>query len=146
MFAQEIRRTAPFVPMLPGKAITDIEIDGQQVVAGGRVVLDILGTNLDDRSWAHPRRFDPERFRHVDDYEAIPTFVPHGGADVHTGHRCPGERLAIAGLSAAVTVLSDPALRIQAAGLQVNYRRLPTKPASGGRVRSAGSTKGCPFH
>ncbi|WP_307381656.1 cytochrome P450 [Microbacterium sp. W4I20] len=146
MFAQEVRRTAPFVPMLPGRAIADIEIDGHRVAAGGRVVLDILGTNTDERSWAHPRRFDPERFRDVEDFEAIPTFIPHGGADVETGHRCPGEKLAIAGLSAAVAVLSDPALSIQDAGLRVNYRRLPTKPSSGGRVRATRATRGCPFH
>lgn len=146
MFAQEIRRTAPFVPMLPATALSDIEIDGQQVTAGGRVVLDILGTNTDDRSWARPQQFDPERFRDVDDFEAIPTFIPHGGADVHTGHRCPGEKLAIAGLSAAIAVLSDPELSIQDVGLAVNHRRLPTKPASGGQVRPAGAVKKCPIH
>lgn len=146
MFAQEVRRTAPFVPMLPGTAITDIEISGQRVDAGGRVVLDILGTNTDDRSWAHPLRFDPERFRDVEDFEALPTFIPHGGADVRTGHRCPGEKLAIAGLSAAIAVLSDPELTIRDVGLHVNTRRLPTKPASGGRVRSSGATRRCPFH
>lgn len=148
MFAQEIRRTAPFVPMLPGWATADIEIDGQRVDAGGRVVLDILGTNTDERFWARPDRFDPERFRDVGDgYEALEAFIPHGGADVATGHRCPGEKLAIAGLSAAIAVLSDPDLRILGEGLDVDRRRLPTKPRSGGRVRSAAAPSGrCPFH
>lgn len=148
MFAQEIRRTAPFVPMLPGIATTDIEIGGQRVAAGGRVVLDILGTNTDDQSWAHPTRFDPERFHGVSDFEAIPTFIPHGGADVATGHRCPGEKLAVAGLTAAIAVLSDPALTILHTGLGVNQRRLPTKPRSGGRVRATdtATTQRCPFH
>ncbi len=147
MFAQEVRRTAPFVPMLPGWATADIELDGQRVAAGGRVVLDLLGTNTDERFWARPERFDPERFRDVEDYEALAAFVPHGGADVATGHRCPGEKLAIAGLAAAITVLSDPGLRILDEGLDVNLRRLPTKPRSGGRVRSATASGGrCPFH
>ncbi|WP_230115174.1 cytochrome P450, partial [Microbacterium oxydans] len=145
-FAQEIRRTAPFVPMLPGRATADIDIDGQHVAAGGRVVLDILGTNTDDRSWAHADRFDPERFIGVEDFEAIATFIPHGGADVATGHRCPGEKLAVAGLSAGIAVLSDPRLDIADTGLAVNRRRLPTMPRSGGRVRSAGAPKACPFH
>lgn len=137
MFAQEVRRTGLFVPMLPGRALVDLELDGVQVPAGGRVVLDILGTNLDEQSWDDPERFDPERFRGVD-YEAIPAFIPHGGADVATGHRCPGEKLAIAGLAAGIAVLSDPRLSISGMGLEVNRRRLPTMPASGGRV--------CPFH
>lgn len=150
LFAQEIRRTAPFVPMLPGRAIADIDIEGQHVAAGGRVVLDILGTDTDDRSWTHPERFAPERFVDVDDFETLKTFIPHGGADVETGHRCPGEKLAIAGLSAGIAVLSDPNLRILDDGLAVNRRRLPTRPRSGVRVRStdasATGARGCPFH
>ncbi|KAA9090063.1 cytochrome P450 [Microbacterium radiodurans] len=157
-FAQEVRRTAPFVPMLPGRAVEDIAFDGQQVPAGGLVVLDILGTDLDDRSWERADAFAPERFIGVDDYEALAAFIPHGGADVATGHRCPGEKLAIAGLASAIAALSDPRIEIGGEGLEVDRRRLPTKPASGGRVRRRGSRdagdasggsaagRGCPFH
>ncbi len=146
MFAQEIRRTAPFVPMLPAWAHTDVELDGERVAAGGRVLLDILGTDTDAREWERPSRFDPERFRDVDDYEALTAFVPHGGADVATGHRCPGEKLAIAGLATAIAALSDPRIRISGRGLEVNRRRMPTKPRSGGRIRPADAPSGCPFH
>ncbi|PZE91930.1 cytochrome P450 [Curtobacterium sp. MCBD17_008] len=151
-FAQEIRRTAPFVPMLPGWATEDVELDGERLAAGGRVVLDILGTDTDEASWSEPERFEPTRFLGVDDYEAIRTFIPHGGADPATGHRCPGEKLAIAGLAAAVATLSDPRLTVLDEGLGVDRRRLPTKPASGGKVRASrshgGATRsgGCPFH
>jgi fatty-acid peroxygenase len=146
MFAQEIRRTAPFVPMLPGWAVTDVELDGQSVPAGGRVVFDVLGTDTDAHSWPDADTFDPERFRGVDDYEAIRTFVPHGGGDVTTGHRCPGEKLAIVGLATAVATLSDPRIRIVGRGLEVNRRRMPTKPRSGGRIRPADAPSRCPFH
>ncbi|MCH1881851.1 cytochrome P450 [Agrococcus sp. ARC_14] len=148
-FAQEVRRTAPFVPMLPAQAIADIEIDGERLPAGGRVLLDILGTNTDAESWERANAFDPERFVGRDDWESIATFVPHGGGHPTTGHRCPGEKIAIAGLAAAVAVLSDPRVAILDAGLEVNRRRLPTKPASGGVVRSASApsaTPRCPFH
>lgn len=140
-FAQEIRRTSPFVPMLPGRAITDIDFDGQHVPEGGRVVIDILGTNVDDASWDEAGEFRPERFVHRPDYEAIPAFIPHGGADVATGHRCPGEKLAIAGLSAAIAALSDPRVRIEPEGLGVDRRRLPTMPASGGCVHAAAAQR-----
>lgn len=146
MFAQEIRRTAPFVPMLPGWATTHVELDGQQLHAGGRVVLDLLGTNTDERSWVSPEAFDPERFRDVADYEALPAFIPHGGANVATGHRCPGEKLAIAGLATAISALSDDRLTILGRGLNVNRRRLPTKPSSGGQIRAVGAASRCPFH
>jgi fatty-acid peroxygenase len=145
-FAQEIRRTAPFVPILPGWATSDVELDGERVPAGGRVVLDILGTDTDDRSWERAGEFDPERFLGVDDYEALAAFVPHGGGHPATGHRCPGEKLAIAGLAAAVAALSNPRVTILDRGLEVNRRRLPTKPASGGKVRAAEGGSRCPFH
>lgn len=146
-FAQEIRRTALFVPMLPAWATTDIEFDGERVSEGGRVLLDILGTNSDDREWERADQFDPERFIGVDDYEALTAFVPHGGATVETGHRCPGEKEAIAGLAAGIAALSDPRVTILGDGLGVNRRRLPTMPNSGGRVRAAGATGSrCPFH
>lgn len=145
-FAQEVRRTSPFVPMLPGWATADIELDGERLPAGGRLVLDILGTNTDARSWRHPESFDPERFVGVEDYEALTVFIPHGGADVATGHRCPGEKLAIAGLAAGIAAMSDPRVSIDHSGLEVNRRRLPTKPRSGGRVRAAGAPSRCPFH
>ena len=106
-----------------------------------------LGTDTDDRSWEDAGSFDPERFVGVDDYEAIAAFVPHGGADVATSHRCPGEKLAIAGLAASISAMSDPRVTILPAGLEVDERRMPTKPRSGGRVRAAGSGDArCPFH
>lgn len=139
-FAQEIRRTSPFVPMLPAWATDDVELDGETVTEGSRIVLDILGTDTDAASWNRPGDFMPDRFVGVDDYEAVETFIPHGGGDPRDGHRCPGEKLAIAGLAAAVAAMSDPRVEILDEGLDVNLRRLPTMPASGGRVR------GCPFH
>lgn len=146
MFAQEIRRTAPFVPMLPAWVRTDVEFDGERVRAGSRVVLDIMGTDTDARSWERPLEFDPERFRGVSDYEKLASFVPHGGGGVLTGHRCPGEKLAIAGLAAAIATLANPRIRIVGHGLQTNSRRMPTRPRSGGRIRPAEAGARCPFH
>jgi fatty-acid peroxygenase len=145
-FAQEIRRTAPFVPLLPGLVISDVDLHGEKVPTGGRVALDILGTDTDDRSWERASEFDPARFLGIDDYESLEAFIPHGGGDVAHGHRCPGEKLAIAGLASAIAALSDPRLTILGTGLDVNRRRLPTKPTSGGRVRANSATGRCPFH
>lgn len=133
-FAQEIRRTAPFVPMLPARAIAPVEVDGVRAGVGDRVLLDVHGTNLDPREWERADEFDPERFVGVDDYESIAAFVPQGGSDVPTTHRCPGEKIAIHALAAGIAALSDPRVRISGAGLDVNRRRFPTKPASGGVV------------
>ncbi len=144
MFAQEIRRTAPFVPMLPGWAVRDTAFAGERLPAWGRIVLDIQGTDADARSWERPEQFDPERFRGVVDYERLAAFVPHGGGSVSGGHRCPGEKLAIVGLAAAIAALSDPRVQVLSDGLEVDRRRMPTKPRSGGAVRASGAR--CPFH
>lgn len=132
--------------MLPGIARVPDEIDGQRIEAGDRIVLDILGTDTDQLSWSQPTEFRPERFAGIDDYEAIPVFVPHGGGDVRTGHRCPGEKLAVAGLATAISALSDPRLTISDKGLKVNRRRLPTQPSSGGIIAPADAPRGCPAH
>lgn len=145
-FAQEVRRTAPFVPMLPGLAKRDIEFAGETIPAGTRVFIDIQGTNHDPAVWDDAEAFSPERFLGHEDYEALTSFVPQGGGEVPTGHRCPGEKVAIAGLSAAITAMSDPRLAILPEGLEVNRRRFPTKPSSGGRLRSIAKQAGagCP--
>ncbi len=148
-FAHELRRTAPFVPMLPAEAIRDLELDGQHVPAGGTVFIDVLGTDLDDASWSTAASFDPERFVGVDDVESIEAFVPQGGGRPSTGHRCPGEKVTLSTLTSAIAALSDPRVIIEGEGLEVDRRRMPTKPASGGRVRSASapaSNGTCPFH
>jgi len=144
-FAQEVRRTAPFVPMLPGWARTDVEFDGHRVRAGGRVVIDIQGTDHDAAAWDRPHDFRPERFLGREDAEHLVAFIPQGGGDVASGHRCPGEKPAVAGLTAAIAALSDPRVTILDDGLEVNRRRLPTMPASGGAVR-ARERAGCPSH
>lgn len=135
-FAQEIRRTAPFVPMLPSIAKADTELGGEAIPAGTHVYIDIQNTMRDPKAWERPDEFAPERFLGHEDYEALRAFIPQGGGEVPTGHRCPGEKIAIAGLSGAVAALSDPRVTILDEGLQVNRRRFPTKPASGGRVRA----------
>ncbi|RVV98327.1 cytochrome P450 [Mesobaculum littorinae] len=86
---QEVRRTAPFFPMLIARARRDTDWDGVPIPAGTPTVLDIWGTNRDARAWAAPGRFSPDRF-HDWRGDAF-TLIPQGGGDHATGHRCPGE-------------------------------------------------------
>lgn len=133
-FAQEVRRFYPFVPMLPSFARTDFEVDGHQVREGERVLIDVLGTDVDPREWERAGDFDPGRFLGVDDYEALEAFIPHGGGDVHTGHRCPGEKIAISSLATMIAALCEPGVTIHPEGLDVDWSQMPTKPRSGGIV------------
>lgn len=135
-FAQEVRRVYPFVPMLPALATTDFEVSGCPVHKGERVLLDLLGTDTDPAHWRDAASFDPERFMDVDDAEALEAFVPQGGGGVRTGHRCPGEKIAVTALSAAVAALCRPEVRISEDhdDLTFPWTRMLTRPATGVRV------------
>lgn len=129
-FAQEVRRSAPFVPVLAGKVRKPASHQGVEVRPGQRVVLDVWGTDQAADEWEHPERFDPTRFLRAEPgpYD----FVPQGGGQP-TGHRCPGEPLTISLLAETVRVLAgvDGAL---VSGHDVDLTRMPTLPEEGARL------------
>lgn len=135
-FAQEVRRVYPFVPMLPALATLDFEVQGCPVHKGERVLLDLLGTDTDPHHWRDAGTFDPERFMDVDDAEDLEAFIPHGGAGVRTGHRCPGEKIAVTALATAVAALCRPEVRISEDHDDQTFpwTQMLTRPATGVRV------------
>ena len=144
-FAQVVRRTYPFVPALPGLARKKSSFDGCPVERGERVVLDILGTNTDPNEWDRPAEFDPARFYDRDDlatledHEKIAAFIPQGGGHVRTGHRCPGEKIAVTALTGAVSALCRPGVQISSEpeDLVFDWHKVLTRPRTGVRVRVA---------
>jgi fatty-acid peroxygenase len=102
-FAQEVRRTAPFVPALAARVRRPVEHDGVALRGGDRIVLDVRAINHDPGTWDEPHAFRPERFldRQPGPYE----MVPQGGGSPQ-GHRCPGEPLAVQLLAATLEVLA----------------------------------------
>lgn len=135
-FAQEVRRVYPFVPMLPALATRDFEVGGCPVRRGERVLLDLLGTDTDPQHWRDAAQFDPNRFADVPDAEQIEAFIPQGGGGVRTGHRCPGEKIAVTALSAAVAALSRGEVHISEDHDDVTFpwTHMLTRPATGVRV------------
>lgn len=142
-FAQEVRRVYPFVPMLPAVATTDTEIQGCPVKKDERVIIDIYGTNTDPNEWDNPSSFNPERFlaredlKSQADYEKITAFIPQGGGGVYTGHRCPGEKIAVSALSALVLALCRPGvvLSTDPADIRFSWTKMLTRSETGMRVR-----------
>lgn len=103
-FAQEVRRCTPFVPALAGRVRREGELDGCPVRRGDRIVLDVPAVDHDEHTYTDPGRFRPERF---DGWEpSAHQLVPQGGGDVRTGHRCPGEPVALALVEETLTVLA----------------------------------------
>jgi fatty-acid peroxygenase len=133
-FAHELRRYYPFVPMLAAKTRCPISVDGRRVRRGRRVLLDVYGTLHDPAVWDEPERFDLDRFLGPDGVvEPDPyAFLPQGGGDPVTGHRCPGEREAVELVKTAVLhlVTERPPVRSRE-GYPLD--RLPTRPLTGVR-------------
>jgi fatty-acid peroxygenase len=130
-FVQEVRRLCPFVPFMGAKALQPFSWRGQEFRRGDWVLLDLYGTNRDPRLWPDPDRFDPDRFR--DRPIGAFDFVPQGGGDPATGHRCPGEAIALTLLQRGLGLLAGGMRYAVAPGqdLTVDLDRIPALPRSG---------------
>ncbi|GAA2079089.1 fatty-acid peroxygenase [Streptomyces albiaxialis] len=131
-YAHEVRRFYPFVPFLGGVAATDLTWHGERVPAGGLVLLDVYGQNHDEELWGDPYTFRPARF--LERPPARDELIPQGGGDPRTGHRCPGEDLATALVSALATRFARLECTVPPQDLTISLRRVPARPASGFRV------------
>lgn len=93
-FIQEMRRYYPFFPMLPAFAIQDVEVDGYLIPKDSWVVLDLYGTNHDDRMIETPEVFRISRYlgkeKHIS-YDEEYEMIAQGGGEFKTMHRCAGE-------------------------------------------------------
>ena len=103
---------------------------GQQIRAGQRVLLDILGTNNDPGEWERPADFDPERFLDLDPTD-IENFVPQGGGSAEAGHRCPGEDITVGLMAVTAAHLAGRDWTAEDAGMSFDLHRMPTRPQGG---------------
>jgi fatty-acid peroxygenase len=128
-FVHEVRRFYPFAPFLGGRAATDLSWHGEHVPAGGLVLLDVYGQNHDEKLWGDPYAFRPARF--LDRPVERDELIPQGGGDPRTGHRCPGEGLAIGLLEALAMRLARLEYTVPEQDLTISLRRVPARPRSG---------------
>src|SRR3954454_1720474 len=78
-FVQEVRRFYPFFPAAIARVRETFAWRGIRFAKGQRVLLDLYGTDHDERPWPEPDRFDPSRFgAHQPGRFA---FIPQGGGD-----------------------------------------------------------------
>lgn len=131
-FGHEVRRTCPFVPALAGRIRQDAVFGGVRLTPGDFLVLDVPGTHLDPAQWEEPGAFRSERFRGVmpDPF----AFVPQGGGDPTSGHRCPGEPFTVAILAETARVLAGTDYTL-CGDVTHDPKRIPTLPAHGLRLR-----------
>lgn len=135
-FVHEVRRLSPFIPLMAGRVATEHEWRGHRFRPGDWAMLDIYGTNRDERSWERPDEFDPERFR---GWEGDPfALIPQGGGDYLGGRRCAGEWTTIALMKAAVGhLVGSIEYAVPDQDLRLPMWRMPTVPRSGFRLAPA---------
>ncbi len=132
-FADEVRRFYPFFPAVAAKTKCGFVWNGLKFPANTRVLLDLYGTNHHPELWNDPESFNPDRFRASIDQEF--TFIPHGGGDYLSGHRCAGEQATRRLLSSCLNFfVKKIAYEVPAQDLTVALNRFPTRPKSKMRI------------
>jgi fatty-acid peroxygenase len=126
-FAEEVRRTSPFVPALAARAVREVQHGGVRIREGDQVVLDVPGIDHDPDVYAEPQAFVADRFTswHPGPF----ALVPQGGG-YPTGHRCPGESITLRLVAATTQVLAEVDHRV-VGPRAADLRRIPTLPAGG---------------
>ena len=139
-FAQEVRRQAPFFPIIGGRAREPFDWQGHRFAKGDWVILDLYGTNHDPRSWSAPEAFRPERF-----LKRQPTpfdLIPQGGGEHLSGYRCPGEGIAVELTKLAARLLAARMrYDVPAQDLSIDLARVPALPRSGFVIRHVAATQ-----
>lgn len=130
MFVQEVRRFYPFTPFLGAKVKTDFTWNDYYFKKNEMVLLDIYGINHDPGIWKEPNIFLPERFKDFHGYTY--EFIPQGGGDSTTGHRCPGEGITIELMKVTLDFLANKIkYNVPNQDLSFDFSKIPTYPKSG---------------
>lgn len=129
-FAEEVRRLYPFFPVIGGIARHAFNWRGHQFGENDWVMLDLYGTTHDPRIFPNPAAFDPDRGlswrRQGFD------FIPQGGGDARSTHRCPGEQFTVAVIREATRLLvEEMEYDVPGQDLTMPLNRMPAKPGSG---------------
>lgn len=130
MFVQEVRRYYPFTPFLGARVRHDFIRKDCLFKKGTLVLLDIYGINHDVRIWGDPDEFRPERFMEWE--SSLFEFIPQGGGDSATGHRCPGEGITVEIMKTSLDFLVKK-IEYEVPDQDFNYSlsRIPTYPKDG---------------
>jgi fatty-acid peroxygenase len=129
-FCEEVRRQSPFFPMVGAVTTRQVSHEGLDLPPGQWVLADLWGTLQSQKAFPLPNQFHPGRqlsWRRPNEY-----FVPQGGGIAATTHRCPGERVTLELMIAAVRILCGRlSWDLPEQNLDVALNRMPAAPASG---------------
>lgn len=129
-FVQETRRYYPFFPVAPAIVKQDFLWDGHDFKEGTLVLLDLYGNNHHPELWEQPNEFIPDRFKEWD--KSPFDFIPQGGGDYITGHRCAGEWLTISVMQRCINIMVNKMdYNVPEQDLSLSMKEMPSIPKSG---------------
>ncbi|WP_404420572.1 cytochrome P450 [Thalassospira australica] len=129
-FVEEVRRLYPFFPFVGAKAKRDIEWYGYTLPKGQWLLFDLFGTSRDQNHFDNAEHFDPER--RVSWKSQDFNFVPQGGGDTETSHRCPGEMIVVETMKETVRLLCrEMHYTVPDQDMKLHLNRIPAAPADG---------------
>jgi len=127
LYVQEVRRYFPLTPFLGAKAKKDFIWYQCEFKKDMIVLLDVYGMNHDPKIWENPNKFNPERFMNWRDN--LYDFIPQGGGNSATGHRCPGEGVTKEIMKASLNFLVNMIdYDVPEQDLSFSLSRMPTLP------------------
>lgn len=128
-FVQEVRRFYPFFPFQAALTKNDFIWNGYQFEKDTLSILDIYGTNHDPKIWHKPDLFQPERFKEWN--ESPFSFIPQGGGEHISGHRCAGEWITILVMNICLDYLVNQLrFSVPEQDLSFDMAKFPTIPKS----------------
>jgi fatty-acid peroxygenase len=129
-FVLEVRRFYPFFPFLAAYTCRDFIWNGWEFKKGTLTLLDIYGTNHDERLWTNADKFQPERFKDWD--HSRYNFIANGGGTYEQHHRCPGEWITNALMKVMIQILVDEhfSYEMPEQDLGFSLADIPTLPKS----------------
>jgi cytochrome P450 len=135
--SMEIRRLAPVIFVLFGKARRSFEFAGYTVPEGWQVLWGLRSSHIRPEIYREPETFDPSRFDPPRaEHRAHPhAFVPNG-AGPETGHKCAGYEFAPLLLQVFLIELyrsCDVAIA-KPQDLSLDWSRIPPEPRDGLRA------------
>ena len=137
ILSMEIRRLAPVIFVLFGKARRTFEFAGYTVPEGWQVFWGIRSSHLRPEVYREPGTFDPSRFDPPRaEQNAHPhAFVPNGAGPV-TGHKCAGYEFAPLLLQVFLIELyrSYDVSLTKPQNLELDWSRIPPEPRDGLRA------------
>lgn len=132
---QEVRRFYPFTPFVGAKVRAPFTWRGHSFRPGTLVLLDVHGAQHDPALWDAAHEFRPERFEQWGG--SAFDFIPQGGGERRSGHRCPGEWITMHNITLALHFLTRGVTYavVPEQDLTYDLSRIPTRPRSGFVVR-----------